>query len=240
MKPIKFSDLLKESLLTIGRAPMIWLGYCVFMGVVFVFGRISLALGIFVAVSCLFVGVGIAKYIDLKSSGNKIPGIFWAINKSLPLAILAAITIMLLWFVFLTVSAVLSNHYDTIWLFFFNWELTEENLALKTTRELANWLFGYANVALVFALLMLTTFLSWFTHSLMLFQDLSLTKAKEKGSKASAKNQNAVYKLMGFIIVQAILCSSITPLLTPFLYMLTSSLLYVSYKRIFETTSEIS
>lgn len=219
---------------------MVWIGYTLFMGGVFVFGRISLALGVFFAVICLFVGVGIAKYIDLKISSERTPTIYWVINKSLPLAIIAASIIVILWFVFMATAAALSGEYYKIALFFFNWELTPENLKFKTMRELADWIFGFANVTLVFVLLMLTIFTSWFSHSLMLFQDLNLSDAKEQGMKAAVKNQNAIYKLMGFIIAQAILCSSITPLLTPFLYMLTSSLLYVSYKSIFEIKSDIN
>jgi hypothetical protein len=55
------------------------------------------------------------------------------------------------------------------------------------------------------------------------------------GNQAMAKHKNAVYKLLGFVFFEAVLCASITPLLTPVLYMLTSTLMYISYRNIFET-----
>jgi hypothetical protein len=233
VKPEKFSDWLKQSLLFINREPLVWLGYTIFMGVVLVLGRISPALGIFLSVTCLFVGVGIAKYIDMKSSEQRV-NLSYAINKSLPLAVLAASTIVLCWFVFMALANIYSGEPHKIGLFFFYWQLTPENLNHKSSRELASWLYGYANVALIFTLLMMTTFASWFSHSLMLFKDYSWSLAKEVGNELMVKHQNALYKLLAFVFFEAMLCASVTPLLTPVLYMLTSTMLYVSYKSIFE------
>lgn len=233
MKPEKFSDWLRQSLLFINRDPLVWLGYTLFMGVVLVLGRISPALGIFLAVTCLFVGVGIAKYIDIKANERRV-SLSYAINQSLPLAILAAIVTVACWFVFMAFANIFSGEPEKIGQFFFYWQLTPENLNHKSSNELASWLYGYANIALIFSLLMMTTFASWFSHSLMLFKDYTWSAAKERGNQAVAKHQNALYKLLGFIFIEAMLCASVTPLLTPVLYMLTSTLMYVSYRNIFE------
>jgi uncharacterized membrane protein len=120
--------------------------------------------------------------------------------------------------------------------FFFFWELTPENLIHKSTREIANWIYAYANVTLIFALLMLTTFASWFSYPLMLFKNQRWSEAKEQGNYAVSRNQNAMYKMLAFIFAEAILCTTVTPLLTPVLYMLTSTMMYVSYKGIFEVS----
>lgn len=233
MKPEKFSDWLRLSLLFINREPVVWVTYTLLVGMLLVIGRISLALGIFLSVISLFVGVGVAKYIDMKSSDRRVT-FSYAIYKSLPLAILAAGAIVSCWFVFMTIAALYSGDLYKIGQFFFYWELTPENLNHKSSREIASWIYGYANVTLIFTLLMLTTFASWFSYSLMLFKDYSWSLAKEIGNEAVAKHQNALYKVLGFVFFEAVLCASITPLLTPVLYMLTSTLLYVSYRNIFE------
>jgi hypothetical protein len=193
-----------------------------------------LALGIFLSVTCLFVGIGVAKYIDIKYSAENPVGFYWAINKSLPLAVLAAFCIVIFWFVFMAIANIFSGEFYKIGLFFFNWELTAVNLSNQSMRETANWIYGYANVKLMFVLLMLTTFASWFSYPLMLFKNYSWSEAKTRGNQAVSKHQKAMYKLLGFIFAEAILCSTITPLLTPVLYMLTSTMMYVTYKGIFE------
>jgi hypothetical protein len=231
VKTEKFSDWLKQSLLFISRDPVVWVSYTLLMGIVLMLGRISPALGIFLAVICLFVGVGIAKYIDMKSSEQRV-SLAYAINKSLPLAILAATIIVLCWFVFMVMANIFSGEPEKIGQFFFYWQLTPENLNRQTSREIASWIYGYANITLIFTLLMMTTFASWFSHSLMLFKDYSWSAAKEVGNGLMAKHQNALYKLLGFIFLEAVLCASVTPLLTPVLYMLTSTLMYISYKNV--------
>ncbi len=233
MKPEKFNNWLRLSLLFINREPVVWVGYTLLVGVLLVIGRISLALGIFLSVISLFVGVGVAKYIDMKSSDRRVT-FSYAIYKSLPLAILAAGAIVSCWFVFMAIAALYSGDLYKIGQFFFYWELTPENLNHKSSREIASWIYGYANVTLIFTLLMMTTFASWFSHSLMLFKDYSWSLAREIGNEAVTKHQNALYKLLGFVFFEAVLCASITPLLTPVLYMLTSTLLYVSYRNVFE------
>jgi hypothetical protein len=234
VKKAKFSDWLKDSLIFVSRGPLVWAGYTLFTGIILVLGRVSLALGIFLSVTSLLVGIGVAKYIDLKYSAENPVGFYWAINKSLPLAVLAAGTIVVFWFVFMLVANLFTGELYKIARFFFYWELTPENLDHKSTREIADWIYSYANVTLIFTLLMLTTFASWFSYPLMLFKDYSWSQAKEEGNYAVSRNQNAMYKMLGFIFAEAILCTTVTPLLTPVLYMLTSTTMYVSYKRIFE------
>ncbi|MGR8999426.1 MAG: hypothetical protein ACU88J_10305 [Gammaproteobacteria bacterium] len=234
MKKAKFSDWLRQSLIFVGRGPWVWAGYTLFTGIVMIVGRVSLAVGIFLSVACLFVGVGVAKYIDLKYSAENPVGFYWAINKSLPLAVLAAISIVIFWFIFMAIANIFSGELYKIGQFFFNWELTPENMSDQSMRETANWIYGYANVTLMFVLLMLTTFASWFSYPLMLFKNYSWSEAKVRGNLAASKHQNAMYKLLGFIFAEAILCTTVTPLLTPVLYMLTSTMMYVTYKGIFE------
>ena len=236
MKKAKFSVWLKQSLLFVSQGPWVWAGYTLFVGMIMPLGRVSLALGILLSVTSLFVGVGIAKYIDLKYSAENPVGFYWAINKSLPLAVLAAGTIMVFWFAFMVVANLFTGELYKIGQFFFFWELTPENLNHKSTREIANWIYAYANITLIFTLLMLTTFASWFSYPLMLFKSYSWSQAKEDGDYAVSRNQNAIYKLLGFTFAEAILCTSVTPLLTPVLYMLTSTMMYVSYKGIFEVS----
>jgi hypothetical protein len=233
VKPEKFSDWLKQSLLFINREPIVWIAYTLLTGVLQVIGRISLALGIFISVISLFVGVGVAKYIDMNNNERRV-NLSYAIYKSLPLAILAAGTIVSCWFVFMTIAALYSGELYKIGQFFFYWELTPENLNRQSSREITSWIYTYANIALIFSLLMLSTFASWFSHSLMLFKDYRWSLAKEIGDKAVKKHQNALYKLLGFVFIEAVLCTSITPLLTPVLYMLTSTLMYISYRNVFE------
>ena len=234
MKKAKFSDWLRQSLIFVSLGPWVWAGYTLFTGIILILGRVSLALGIFLSVTSLFVGVGIAKYIDIKYSAENPVGFYWAINKSLPLAVLAAISIVIFWFVFMAIANIFSGELYKIGQFFFNWELTPENLSHQSMRETANWIYGYANVTLMFVLLMLTTFASWFSYPLMLFKNYSWSEAKIRGNLAVSKHQKAMYKLLGFIFAEAILCTTVTPLLTPVLCMLTSTMIYVTYKGIFE------
>ena len=236
MKKAKFSVWLKQSLLFVSQGPWVWAGYTLFVGMIMPLGRVSLALGILLSVTSLFVGVGIAKYIDLKYSAENPVGFYWAINKSLPLAVLAAGTIMVFWFAFMVVANLFTGELYKIGQFFFFWELTPENLNHKSTREIANWIYAYANITLIFTLLMLTTFASWFSYPLMLFKSYSWSQAREEGNYAVTRNQNAMYKMLAFIFAEAILCTTVTPLLTPVLYMLTSTMMYVSYKGFFEVS----
>lgn len=237
-KKLKFTDWLQQSLRFISLRPWVWFGYCGFMGIVLILGKISMAIGIFAAVAGLFVGVGLAKYIDMRATSSHQVDFWWAVNKSLPLAILAAGGIVICWFVFMLSASLLTGEYFKIPQFFFHWELTPANLRRESIQALMAWVYSYANVTLIFTLLMLTSFVGWFSHPLMLFKGTRWSVAKQQSDRAVARNQSALYKMLGFVFFEATLCTSVTPLLTPVLFMLVSTLLYVSYKEIFEVGDE--
>lgn len=231
----KFSDWLRKSLLFIRHEPWLWFGYTLLIALLLCIGRISYALGIFTAVVSLFVGVGIAKYIDLKHyAPERSVGLMWAIQKSLPLAIIAGFAIVICWFIFAALANILNGQWQMITYFFFDWQFTPENLRGRDTRELAIWLYGYANITLIFTLLMMATFASWYSYPLMLFKDYSWSQAKEIGNQETHKQKDAYFKTLAFLIFEAILCTEITPLLTPVLYMLTSTFIFLTYKSSFE------
>lgn len=234
MTPVTFSNWLKQALALISRAPLLWAGYTLFIGLLLGIERVSLALGIFLAVTGLFVGVGIAKYIDIKSSTGTSLNFYRAITKSLPLAVLAAGSLVICWFVFRIVANIYSGELYKIGYFFFYWELTTEHLNNKSMHQIAAWLYLPAIITLLFTLLMLTTFANWFSYPLMLFRDYSWSQARQRGNEASVKNQAAMYKLLAFIFAAVFIGAGIIPLLTPVLYMLVSTLMYVSYKTVFE------
>lgn len=119
MKKVKFSNWLQQSLLFVSHGPWVWAGYTLFVGILMPLGRVSLALGILLSVTSLFVGVGVAKYIDLKYSAENPVGFYWAVNKSLPLAVLAACSIMIFWFAFMAIANLFSGELYKIGQFFF-------------------------------------------------------------------------------------------------------------------------
>ena len=235
MKKQSFSGWLRQSLLFITCGPLVWIGYTLFVGVLMPLGKASLLLGILFSVTALFVGVGVAKYIDLKYTVENPVSLPWALKRSLPLAFLAAGTIVIFWFAFMVIAYLFMGEFYKVGRFFFYWELTPEKLNYQYTRELANWIYSYANVTLIFTLLMLTSFASWFSYPLMLFKDYPWSHAKEQGNYMLSRNQQAIYKMLGFLVAQALLCMTVTPLLTPVLYMLTSTMMYVSYRSLFES-----
>ena len=235
MKKQSFSDWLRQSLLFITSGPLVWVSYTLFIGILMPVGKVSLLLGILFSVMALFVGVGVAKYIDLKYTVENPVSLPWALRKSLPLAVLAAGAIVVFWFAFMVVAYLFLGEYYKVSRFFFYCELTPEKLSYRLTRELASWIYAYANVTLIFTLLMLTTFASWFSYPLMLFKDYAWSQAREQGNVMLRRNQQAIYKMLGFLAAQAMLCMTVTPLLTPVLYMLTSTMMYVSYRSLFES-----
>jgi hypothetical protein len=234
--PVTFGNWLRQALALVSRAPLLWAGYTLLIGLFLGVERISLALGIFLAVTGLFVGVGVAKYIDMKPSAGTSLGFYRVLGKSLPLAILAASSLVICWFVFRVAANIYSGELYKISRFFFYWELTAEYLDNKSMHQIAGWLYSPAIITLLFILLMLTTFASWFSYPLMLFKDYSWSQAKQKGNEASVKHQAAIYKLLAFVFVGTFIAAGIMPLLTPVLYMLVSTLMYISYKTIFESS----
>jgi hypothetical protein len=232
----KFSDWLRKSLLFIRRGPAVWVGYCLYIAVVMCLYRMSYALGIFASVVCLLVGVGICKYIDMKHTApENAVGFAWAVKKSLPLAVILGGMIVICWFIFSALANILNGEITQIPRFFFYWQYSPEVWHRQTTRELAIWLFGYANLTLIFTLLMLASFASWYSYPLMLFKDYTWSQAKESGEREASNHREAIYKTLAFLVFEAILCIEITPLLTPVLYMLSSTFMFISYKDYFES-----
>jgi hypothetical protein len=232
---VKFGDWLHRALRFTMVNPLVWWGYTLFTGLVLGLFRISYALGIFGAVVCLLVGIGVNKYIDMKkNTPEQAVGLFWAIKKSLPLAILAGLTLVVCWFIFAALGNILNGEIDKISYFFFDWQYTEHNVRGMDQRQLAIFLFGYANVTFIFALLMMVGFANWYSYPLMLFKDYTWSQAKQAGREQTANHTEAYYKTLAFLIVHAVLCTEILPWLTPFLYMLTSNFIFLSYKQFFE------
>jgi hypothetical protein len=130
----------------------------------------------------------------------------------------------------MSIANIISGDFYKIGLFFFNWEFRLDNLNQNSVHDLASWIYGYADVALIFILLMLTTLGSWFSFPLMLFNNYSWSDAKKQGDWISTKSKGSIYRMLGFIFLNAILCSGVIPLFTPILYMLVSTLMYISYK----------
>ncbi|MFA5984677.1 MAG: hypothetical protein WC782_11730 [Methylococcaceae bacterium] len=219
----------------ISQAPLLWLSYSLILGLLLSLGRVSLGLGVFIAMTGLFVGIGIAKYVELKASPNQEAPLnfLWALKKSLPLAVLGALSMVVSWFVFRLLNNLYSGEYAAIMQFFFYWEFIPENIATKNVLQLFAWLYGYASAALIFVILMLTTFASWFSYPLMLFQSKSWSTANNLGNAATIKHRSALYKLLGFIFLLVFFGGGILPMLIPFIYTLVSILIYVSYQSVF-------
>ena len=232
-----FGEWLQQALFFINLEPWIWCGYTLVMALLFAVGKVSLALGIVISVSCFFVGVGVAKYIDMQHNQQTTQPLSWAIYNSLPLALLAAMTMLLLWFIFMAFYNVLSGEYSNILRFFFDWDLGVQHFKRKTVREVASWLYAYTDITLLFTLLMLCTFGSWFSFPLMLFQDYHWSVAKRLGDDTLATRKKTYYNMLAFLFFEALMCAALTPLLTPIFYMLTSTLMYLSYKNLFEIKS---
>lgn len=234
-RKVLFSDWLQRSLRFAAKKPWIWGGYCVVIALALCLYRISYALGILASVASLFVGVGVCKYIDMKHyTPEKAVDLGWAIKKSLPLAIIFGGMLMVCWFIFSALANILNGQWQMISYFFFDWQYTAQHFNRKDTREIAIFLFGFGNIVLIFVLLMLTTFASWYSYQLMLFKDYSWSEAKERGNYEMATHKAAVYKSVAFLVVEALVCTELTPMLTPVLYMLTSTFLFISYKEFFE------
>lgn len=230
---ITFGNWLQQSLRLMGRLPWLWASYTLFIAVLLLIGHVSPVLGIFSATVCLLVGVGLAKYTELRTSAQPIR-FSQAIRNSLPLAVIAAASFVGFWFVFVALANLLSGQFEKIGQFFIHWEFTDEHLKDRSIREISAWIYGYANAALILGLLLLNTYVSWFSYPLMLFKDTRFSQAKQRSEAAIAKCQGPLYKLIGFIFIEAVLCLTVTPLLTPVLYALTSSMMYISYKSMFE------
>jgi hypothetical protein len=228
VKEISFSAWLVQAFELANKRPVVWLGSVLFLAVLMPLARVSLALGILFSISSLFIGVGVVDAIHRETES-----LWAAIKKQIPLALMLAVILMVFWFVFRLLANINSGEMEKILQFFFYWELTEDNFQGKVFRQLIVWLYSAAIVALIFVLLMLNSFGSWFSYPLMVFKQCSWGEARELGKQASSENASVMYKLTGFLLLTAFVGMGLIPLLTPLFYMLVSTLMYVSYHDIF-------
>ncbi|NOQ35948.1 MAG: hypothetical protein GQ569_08635, partial [Methylococcaceae bacterium] len=137
MKKISFNNWLLKSLELANKRPALWLGYVIFLALVLMLGRVSLALTIFASVTGLFAGVNIAEYIDRTQTTESLMS---ALGKKLSLSFIFAAVIVVLWFIFRVVANLNAGEPEKILQFFYHWELTAENFQDKPFRQLIAWL----------------------------------------------------------------------------------------------------
>lgn len=232
MKKTTFSAWLLQAFVLANKKPLLWLGWVLVIAVLSGVGRISLLLAILASVTSLFLGIGLVAAIDQAESVD-----MRAVGKRhLPTALTLAVIIALCWFVFRVVANIQAGESEKILQFFFHWELTAENLSGKTLREVIVWLYSAGIVALLFVLLMLGSFGSWFSYPLMVFEHCSWSEARDRGRQAFNQHAPAMYKLGAFVMLSALVGMGLVPLLTPLFYMLVATLMYVSYRDVFINT----
>lgn len=232
MKKITFSGWLIQAFELANKKPLLWLGWVLVIAVLLGLGRISLLLTILASVASLFLGIGLVAAIDRDESDD----LYAVGRRHLPTALTLAIIIAFCWFVFRVVANVHAGVSEKILQFFFHWELTPENWSGKTLRELIVWLYSAGIVALLFVLLMLGSFGSWFSYPLMVFEHRSWGEARDRGRQAFNQHASVMYKLGAFVMLSALIGMGLVPLLTPLFYMLVATLMYVSYRDVFRKT----
>lgn len=228
-----FSDWLKFGFILIAKKPLFWLMYCVVLYPLLALGSLSQMLGIVLAVICLFVGVGAAAYSDSDFHLEKTTSLNAAIKQSLPLAIIAGLAVMVCWFLFKVVADMVSGEMSHIINFFWQWDLLNDEFWAQSRLTLFGKIYTVAMVTLMFTILMLTTFASWFSFPLMVFKNSRWSVAKKLGNQLSRDQKKAISNLMLFLGIAMVLGFSMMPFLTPQIYALTSILMYVSYRQIF-------
>lgn len=225
---LTLASCLGQSLALIGRRPVLWLMYMLFLSVILVSGCISLALGIFLSVTSVLIGVSIAAYTDQAAGQEK--GLFGFIDKHLALAMSLAVLIVFSWLVFRVVFNLYAGEPEKILLFFFEWNFTDANYADKTPRQLIAWLYSSAIITLIFLILMMNSFASWFSYPLMAFKKMDWVQAKQFGRQAALEHNSGLMRLLIFILMLVFLGTGILPMLTPLIYVWVSAMIYVSYK----------
>lgn len=227
------SQWLKQACALLLAEPILWLAYLLFMVVVLALGIVSQALTIFFAVTTLFVGVGLAAYSDRAFRAAKKLSLAGVIRQTLPLAIMAALSLVAFWFSFRVIANLFSGEWHKIPQFFWQGLGGIPDWQNKPLRELSAVLYEIAIVSLIFTLLMLTSFASWFSFPLMTFNDYRWSLAKGVGNEASAKFRQAMTRLMYSSGLVIILGLGWLPFLTPMVYMFIAALMYTSYREAF-------
>lgn len=231
----RFGDWLRKAFLFFRGHFRLWFAYVLVVAFGMMITGISQALGILFAVTSLFLGVAIAKYADIKeTTPESTITLTWAINNSLPLSVIAGLAVMVFGFVVSTVVKIADGDYAGVFRYFFYFQLSPDVLDRVSLGDLGAWLFGYANLSLIFVLLMSLVFASWFSFPLMLFKGLPWSRAKLDGKQEEANCRDVLYKTVCSLVVTAFLCIELAPLLTPVLYAMTSILIFISYRDYFE------
>ncbi len=228
-----FSNWLKQVLLLLGKQPFFWLIYVVLLYPVLAIGSLSQLLGIILAVISLFVGVGLGAFCDQLEQSGKNVTLTQIIRQCLPLSIIAGIALMLCWFVFRAIADLTNGQFQHIVQFFWQGDLIKPELWDKPWQIIVARVYEVSMVALIFSVLMITTFANWFSFPLMVFNNYRWSIAKNSGIQSARKNQKAMSNLMLSLGISTVLGLSLFPVLTPIFYLLTSLLMYVSYRQIY-------
>ncbi len=219
---------LVQSLALIGKRPVLWLFYMLFLSIILSAGLISMALGIFLSVTSLLIGISIAAYTDQDNSREQ--RVFQFIDKHLALAMSLAVLLVLFWLVFRVVFNIYAGEPEKILQFFFEWQLTDAHYGDKNPQQVIAWLYGLAITTLIFLMLMMTSFASWFSYPLMAFKKMDWVQAKQFGRQASQEHNSGLMRLLIFILMLVFLGTGILPILTPLIYIWVSAMIYISYK----------
>ncbi len=212
------------------RHPLLWAMFLFVSSPLLALGVISPFLGILFAVLCLFLGVSVAAYAD-----KQLASLQCLLRQCLPLALLAALALVSCWLVFRILADLNSNNAQNIALFFWLGSQKLTALQSQTWRLLTAGLFELAIVTLIFTLLMLTSFASWFSFPLMTLKGYVWSVAKSEGQQAAIRFRPGMTRLMyssGLLIIFGL---GWLPCLTPLVYLLISLLMYVTYKEAFIT-----
>ncbi len=189
--------------------------------------RLSLGVGIIINVSCLFVLVGYFARIDPKSTKT-----YSVIRDFLPLALIFALMILVCWFVFRILFSLQNDDPQNILKFWFDWQVLNSEWLEKPVRIMASWLYAPAWVALIFIWLMLSSFASWFSYPLMVFQQKRWSEAREMGRNAYRQHAGVMYQISALIIAGALLSITVLQVFIPFFYLFFAALMYVSYQQL--------
>ncbi len=228
-----FRDWLQQGLVLLGKNLLFWLMYCVVLYPLLALGSLSQMLGIVVAVVCLFVGVGFAAYCDQAVGSVPVVRLSRIVKQCLPLAIIAGLAIMVCWFSFRVIADLVNGQFSNILHFFWQSDLLKVDLLSQPVQLLAAKIYAVSMVTMMFSVLMLTTFGSWFSFPLMVFNNHRWSMAKTVGNQGTRKCQKAMSNLMLCLGVIMVLGLGLMPVLTPIGYIMTSILMYVSYRQMF-------
>ena len=226
---VTFLNWVKAGLRLLGCRPGVWLSYLLVMTVLLSVGRISLALGIILSTVSFLMTVSMAAYVDPEQSNQSCKVFIKMMRSHLPVAFSMAVMLALCWLVFRAIFNVYSGEPEKIMSFFFDWQLVDQSIFDQGVREYLGWLFRAAIVTLIFLVLMLTSFVSWFSYPLMTCQGFNWVQAKHRGKAMTQAFHGVCQKQLAFSFFLAIVGTGLFPLLTPLIYIVVGVLLYASF-----------